>query len=189
MSKSAAEELEKLHSRIRRCPACPLHRTRIHAVPGEGPADAQVFFIGEGPGEQEDSEGRPFCGRSGAFFDEMLAEAGLERGEVFVTSTVKCRPPENRDPTREEWTTCRDLWLERQVEIVDPDLIVLLGKVAMECVLGLTGKLGDLHGELREWNGRRCLITYHPAAGMRFPQPKAGSRADFRKLGDLCRGR
>jgi DNA polymerase len=154
-------------------------------VPGEGPADAAVLFVGEAPGEQEDLEGRPFCGRSGAFFDDMLALAGLGRADVFVTSTVKCRPPGNRNPTPQEWQTCRDRWLRRQVEIVGPALIVLLGKIALECVLSETGRLADLHGKVHEWQGRRCLVTYHPAAGMRFPAPGDGIRTDFRRLGQL----
>lgn len=149
-------------------------------------------MIGEAPGEKEDEEGRPFVGRAGAFLDELLEEVGPRREKLFITSCVKCRPPENRNPRKDELDACHRLWLERQTELINPDLIVLLGKVALKELLGEDGRLSDLHGQVRHKHGRRFLITYHPAAAMRFPEPEAGIREDFRRIttivGDTMEG-
>jgi DNA polymerase len=186
-ARQRARELEDMHERIRECTQCRLHKSRRNAVPGEGNPDADLMFIGEAPGAKEDETGRPFCGAAGDYFDEILDEAGIERPDVFITSSVKCRPPNNRNPRRDELETCDNLWLERQAELVDPGLIVLLGKVAARQVLGATGRLADLHGQVRELDGRRAMITYHPAAGMRFPVPDEGIRQDFRLLKELLK--
>jgi DNA polymerase len=174
--------IEQLDGWIRACVQCPLHQSRKNAVPGEGPADAGVMLIGEAPGAREDEQGRPFVGPAGDALDEVLAEVGIERAELYITSVVKCRPPENRNPHTEEFTTCCALWLERQIELIDPDMLVAMGKVAMRAVLDERGKLEDLHGRTRRAAGRPCMITYHPAASMRFPQVEARFREDLRKL-------
>ena len=160
---------------------------RHHAVPGEGPSDAKLCFIGEGPGAAEDLAGRPFCGRAGTFFDSMLAVAGLERKDVYVTSAVKCRPPENRTPHQNEYRICGRFWLRQQLEILKPTLIVLMGKTAVLQSLEETASLATLHGTVREKNGYRYYLTYHPAAGMRFPAAANAMRDDFQGIQTLLR--
>src|SRR5205823_12134742 len=123
-------DLEELARGIRVCPACDLSQTRTHAVPGEGPADAKIFFIGEGPGYYEDKSGRPFVGAAGKFLDELLALAGLRRSDVFITNVVKCRPPNNRDPLQQEIDACHG-WLDQQLEAVNPRIVVTLGRHSM----------------------------------------------------------
>ncbi|MCF8061125.1 MAG: uracil-DNA glycosylase [Deltaproteobacteria bacterium] len=179
-------DLKSLHHGIVQCVQCPLHESRLHAVPGEGDAHAALMLVGEAPGEQEDRQGRPFCGRSGRFLDRLLEKVGLRRPEVFITSTVKCRPPDNRNPRKIETDTCRDLWLVRQIALIDPAVVGIMGRVAAEAVLGEKGNLRDLHGRLIERDGRRYLITYHPAAAMRFPEAAGHIEADFRKLAAMA---
>ena len=174
------DALATLHRKILRCRKCRLSRTRRHAVPGEGPSNAKIMFVGEAPGENEDQEGRPFCGRSGLFLDKLFDSAGIRRQEVYITSSVKCRPPGNRDPKSDELETCGEAWLERQIEIIKPHLIVLLGRVALSQMLGETRALGEFQGKILERNGLKILPTYHPAAGMRFPVPAQKMKSDFR---------
>jgi DNA polymerase len=178
--------LEELHEGIRECTACRLHCERTHAVPGEGRLSVPVMFIGEAPGANEDREGRPFIGRAGQFLDQLLLAVGLDRQSVFITSSVKCRPPGNRTPKHDELETCRRLWLERQIELVDPGIIVLLGKTPLRQLFGeKKASLADLHGTVRERQGRRYLLTYHPAAAMRFPTVRCAMQEDFRKLTEV----
>lgn len=179
----ADRDLASLRRGIERCRKCRLAEGRIHAVPGEGPATARLVFVGEAPGRAEDARGRPFCGRAGAFFDDMLNLAGLDRAEVFVTSAVKCRPPGNRTPHVDELRTCRAAWLDRQLEAIGPDLVVLMGATAIRQVLDETRPLAALAGSRREAGGRCHLLTYHPAAGMRFPWVAEQMRSDFASLG------
>src|SRR5271155_3559954 len=124
MSKGPA--LEELATEIRSCIKCPLHLSRKNAVPGEGPSDASVMIVGEAPGRNEDEQGRPFVGAAGRNLDDLLSEAGVSRGSVFITNTVKCRPPANRRPARSELDTCHP-YLRRQIEAIVPKVIVLLG--------------------------------------------------------------
>lgn len=182
MEPDAEQALSRLAGRIRRCTQCPLHEGRRHAVPGEGPARARVMLISEAPGAKEDELGRPFCRLSGRFLDKALAALGMDRKELFITSSVKCRPPGNRTPHRDELATCRRLWLEPQMAVVRPDVVVLLGKVPIGQVIGAQGSLSNLHGRVRQEGGRRYLLTYHPAAAMRFPGPMAAMQRDLRKL-------
>ncbi len=178
----AEAKLTTLRRGIERCRKCRLAEERQRAVPGEGPADAQILFLGEAPGTREDTSGRPFCGRAGAFFDEMLECAGLARDAVFLTSCVKCRPPQNRRPRRDELATCRAAWLERQIDVIDPALIVLLGGTAVRVVLGDARPLHALHGHPVARKGRLVYPTYNPAAGMRFPKIASKMRDDFAQL-------
>lgn len=173
-----------MHALIRVCVACPLHESRTNAVPGEGDPNARLMLIGEAPGEKEDLEGKPFRGRSGRFLDQLLAGAGITRNEIYITSCVKCRPPANRNPRDHELATCRTLWLEPQIKLIDPKLIVLMGKIAARMV-GETGLLKKLHGRLVECNGRSHVLTYHPAAGMRFPEIRDAMISDFRTIREL----
>jgi len=182
-SGSRLKILQDLHEQICVCTACRLRRGRTHAVPGEGDIGADIMLIGEAPGAREDLQGRPFVGPAGRFLDQLLADNRLERGRVFITSAVKCRPPDNRTPKDDELNTCRRLWLERQIELVDPDLIVLMGKTPLRQLFGeKNAKLSEIHGEIRRKDGRRYLLTYHPAAGMRFPVARRAMEEDFRGL-------
>jgi uracil-DNA glycosylase len=174
--------LARLHERIRECVQCPLHKSRRHAVPGEGNHCARIVFVGEAPGKTEDEQGRPFVGAAGKFLDRLLRDHDLNREDVFLTSSVKCRPPNNRDPQPNELDTCRRLWLERQIDLIDPAVVVLLGKVPIKQVLNEDGILHGLHGQIRRRNGRVYQLQYHPAAGRRFPDIRTGMHRDMAEL-------
>lgn len=176
------DELRELHEEMRGCECCPLCGRRRQVVPGEGPEDARVMLVGEAPGAREDEEGRPFIGSSGKFLDKLLEDAGIPRERLYITSAVKCRPPGNRSPHVDELRVCRERWLERQFGLVAPALVVLLGRTAVRQVLGRDDKLADLRGAPIEDAGRRHLVTYHPAAGMRFPDKAAAMRADLARV-------
>ncbi len=179
------DDLRALGRLIVRCVRCRLHESRTHAVPGEGNTSARVMFVGEAPGEQEDKFGKPFCGRSGHFLDQLLSLAGLSRQVVFITSAVKCRPPNNRTPRTDEVDTCRELWLVKQITIVDPEITILLGKTAMKSLINEDEGLDRLHGTTINSKGHKFLITYHPAAGMRFPKIGQSMRSDFSKIASM----
>ena len=174
--------LEKLAAAIRGCRKCGLSRQRILAVPGEGNPGACLMFIGEAPGAREDQTGRPFIGPAGRFLEQLFAECNIRRGDVFITSCVKCRPPGNRNPTSGELTTCITSWLLPQIKLIDPEIIVLCGRVAALGLLGGPVKISEAHGTLVLRNGRKYFISYHPAAGMRFPRIAATMRSDFKIL-------
>lgn len=149
------------------CQKCQLHKTRTQTVFGEGDADAKIFFIGEGPGENEDQTGRPFVGRAGQLLDKMIAAMGLRREQVFIANIVKCRPPGNRVPAPDEVATCTP-YLERQLEIVRPQVIVTLGRPAASYMLGnpkLT--MGSVRGRWHAWRGIRLMPTFHPSYVLR----------------------
>jgi len=175
-------EMHRLDEAIRVCVKCPLHTSRTHAVPGEGPVGAGVFIIGEGPGAKEDRQGRPFVGPSGMLLVRLLEVAGLDRRDVYITSCVKCRPPNNRTPHTVELDTCQASWLNPQLDLVNPRIIVLLGKVAIGQVLQEQGSLRTLHGQVVERNGRRHLLTYHPAAAFRVPETRVSMEEDMLTL-------
>jgi DNA polymerase len=175
-----SKALRLLHDEIKRCTKCPLHNSRKNAVPGEGPVDAKVMLVGEAPGAKEDELGRPFVGRSGVLLIEMLKGIGLSREEVFITSVLKSRPPKNRTPKRDEVQACIP-YLFRQIELINPEFIVLLGGVAVSSVIG-PWKLAEAHGRFYEGNGRTFFITYHPAAALRFPKTKGKMLEDFNVL-------
>ncbi|CAL1239922.1 uracil-DNA glycosylase [Candidatus Methylocalor cossyra] len=185
MASDPAAELEHLAAAIRRCQRCRLHEGRTRAVPGEGPPGAEWVLLGEGPGAAEDRTGRPFVGPAGRLLTELLTEAGLAREAVFITNCVKCRPPANRPPRRDELETCTGLWLHRQLDLIGPRLVVLLGQVATRQLLGDTATVGRCHGTLRQQDGRRYFVTYHPAAALRSPAVAAALRADFQILGGI----
>lgn len=174
--------LEKLGSGIRRCVKCRLCESRTRAVPGEGAAPARVMLVGEAPGTQEDVEGRPFVGRAGQFLNQMLTDIGLTREQVFVTNSVKCRPPRNRAPRDDELSICRENWLDRQIHLVDPRIIVLLGAASIRQIFGRTPRLSELHGQLHTREGRAYFFAYHPASAMRFPHAGKATKADLRTL-------
>ncbi len=171
------KKLAELHKRIEECVLCSLFKTRTNAVPGEGPLDAKLFFIGEAPGAQEDKTGRPFVGRSGELLISMIEQIGLSREEVFITSILKSRPPNNRKPKSSEIDICRP-YVEQQIEIVNPQIIVLLGGVAISSIIG-PWKVSEAHGRFYEANNRTFFMTYHPAAALRFPRIKELMHNDF----------
>jgi DNA polymerase len=178
-----AKELEKLNKIIASCKKCPLHKTRTNAVPGEGPANAKIMFIGESPGRTEDIQGRPFVGLAGKFLNKLFNSIDLKRTKVFITGSVKCRPPKNRVPTEEEIQACKP-YLEKQIEIIKPKLIVILGNVALKTLLG-EKSVSNLHGKIFEKKGIKYFITFHPAAAMRFPKIRKKMEKDFKKLRKL----
>ena len=154
--------MEKLNREVSTCIRCRLHKSRTHAVPGEGSLETKLMFVGQGPGRSEDARGRPFMGRAGRFLDSMLSRIGAERGEVYITSCVKCFPPNNRRPRRDELEACRP-YLERQLALINPEIVVLLGDVAFESLLG-GGDIRRLHGKLLVSGGRR-YFTDLPSRG------------------------
>mgnify|MGYP000934326951 CR=1 FL=1 len=164
---------------------CPLGRTRINLVPGEGDADSKILFIGEGPGKKEDEAGRPFIGMAGKLLSELLAGIGIKREEVFIANVVKCRPPGNRDPEPKEVKACWP-WLMRQIQIIDPQIIIPLGRHAMERFLpGM--KISAVRGKILRRNvpkvGTRVFMpTYHPAAALYHREWLKFLQADFAKI-------
>jgi len=181
--------INKLAREIYRCRKCRLYRSRKHAVPGEGSITSRIFFVGEAPGKNEDEQGRPFVGLSGKFFNQMLGKIGLSRNDIFVTGSVKCRPPQNRAPKNDELEICKKNWLNRQIEIIKPTLIVLLGKIALKQVLGVKENLDKIHGQMRQSNKQKCLITFHPAAAMRFPGVRKKMEQDFTKIMEIIQNK
>lgn len=158
--------LSTIAREIRVCTRCDLREGRQRAVPGEGPTGARIMLVGEAPGREEDSQGRPFVGRSGRLLDESLKKAGLRRDDLFITSVVKCRPPKNRVPRKWEWETCIQAHLRRQIDVIDPAIICLLGGVATKALLGMDRLLGQ-RGRIFRRENRIFFPTYHPAAAGR----------------------
>lgn len=179
------EQLVELYRAVRACERCPLHETRTQAVFGAGNANAQLMFVGEAPGVQEDLEGIPFVGRAGKLLGELLAENGLARGDVFIANVLKSRPPGNRDPRPEEIAACEP-YLMRQVELIEPTVICTLGNFATKLLTGSPVGISRVHGvpQIHQLGRRtvQILPIYHPAAGLRTPAVKELLREDFRKL-------
>jgi len=175
------KEIDEISEEIRLCTKCRLWEKRTIAVPGEGPAKATIMFVGEAPGQKEDLTGRPFVGRSGVFLNSLLELSDLKRKDVFITSVIKCRPPNNRTPLPDEMKTCINAWLWKQIELIDPTLIVILGNVALKGLLNKE-QLKNNHGKTVTQNERKFFVTYHPAAGIRFPKIKRMLEEDFKKL-------
>lgn len=181
---TAAETLQLIANEVKTCTLCALHTGRTKAVPGEGPPDAKIMLIGEGPGYHEDRQGRPFVGPSGQFLDELLGMAGLKRSDVFIGNVVKCRPPQNRDPQPDEVKTCTEHYLFRQIEAIDPAVIVTLGRFSMN--LFLPGeKISRIHGQPRRAGGRLIVPMLHPAAALHQPQNRPLLEADFQRLPEI----
>ncbi len=176
-------ELTALYEEIADCPNCALARTRTQTVPGTGPAPADVMCIGEAPGAREDELGQPFVGPAGRLLDELLGAAGLSRESVYIANVVKCRPPGNRDPGPEEIAACRG-YLERQIALVDPKVIVTLGRFSMAA--WFPGEsIGRIHGRARRVDGRLVMPMYHPAAALHRGDLRPALVADFQKLAEL----
>jgi DNA polymerase len=172
------------------CERCPvLVETRSGIANGDGPVDADLLFVGEAPGATEDREGRPFVGRSGDVLDDALRDAGLARADVRITNCVRCRPPDNRDPHKEELRNCRD-HLDAEIGFVDPDLIVTLGKVPSEHLLdrsvAVTSEAGSVHDARVGGEGRRVLVSLHPAATLYDASQREAFAAGIREAADLA---
>lgn len=180
----ALEELLRIAQEVRSCRLCGLHTGRVKAVPGEGPHDARILFIGEGPGYHEDRQGRPFVGQSGQYLDELLGLAGLQRNEVFITNVVKCRPPGNRDPLPDEIRTCSENYLFHQIAAIDPMMIVTLGRYSMSLFLP-GARIMSVHGQPRKINGRLVVPMIHPAAALHQANNRPLIEADFRRLPEI----
>ena len=179
------EIISKIAEEVSVCTKCALHQGRKKSVPGEGPANAEIMFIGEGPGFHENEQGRPFVGAAGKFLDQLLAQAGVTRADVFVTNVVKCRPPGNRDPLPEELAAC-DTYLEAQIKAINPSIIVTLGRFSMgKFVSG--AKISAIHGQMRKVEDRFVIPMFHPAAALHQAALKPAILGDFAKLPELLK--
>jgi uracil-DNA glycosylase family 4 len=179
----AEATLAQIAREVSVCERCMLHHSRKLAVPGEGPVDAEIMFIGEGPGFHENEQGRPFVGAAGKYLEELLAKINLRRQDVFIGNVVKCRPPNNRDPLPEELAACSD-YLERQIQVINPKVIVTLGRYSMARFLP-NAKISDVHGQSYRIKGRLIVPMFHPAAALHQPSLKISVERDFIRLPEL----
>lgn len=177
------EALAQIASEVSGCQKCALHHSRKKAVPGEGPAASEIMFIGEGPGFHENEQGRPFVGAAGQFLNELLAQAGMKREDVWIGNVVKCRPPGNRDPLPEELAAC-DTYLERQIAAINPKIIITLGRYSMGKFLP-GAKISAVHGQMRRVGNRFVIAMFHPAAALHQASLKPAIMHDFGQLPKL----
>lgn len=173
-------QLTELYNEIVQCQRCDLSKSRKNAVPGEGPGNAQIMFIGEGPGFHEDQQGRPFVGAAGQFLEELLDSIGHKREDVYICNVIKCRPPGNRDPQPEEVEACQP-FLDRQIELLSPRMIVTLGRFSMERFFP-TAKISQIHGQPRRRGGIIYYPMYHPAAALHQPKWRQVVKDDMSKI-------
>lgn len=173
-------ELSVLCDQIRICQKCGLGRLRLKAVPGEGPENASIMFIGEAPGWHENQQGRPFVGPAGQFLDELLASINLKRQDVYITNVIKCRPPENRDPLPDEIAACAD-YLDRQIALIKPKVVVTLGRYSMARFFGQES-ISRIHGQPRKVDDVIVFPMYHPAAALHQPRLRQDLINDMKKL-------
>lgn len=178
-------KIEKINKKIRSCKRCPLWKTRKNAVPGEGPLNAKIMIVGQAPGAEEDKTGRPFVGRAGKFLNQLLKMAKIDRKKIFITSPLKClpAPPPNRKPTKEEIEACL-LYFKKQIEIINPQKIILLGEVAFS-VFFSDKELNNFRGKQIKKGDKAYFIAYHPAAGLRLPKIRKILEKDFKKLKNI----
>ena len=174
------QELDVLNGEVCACTKCPLSRARTKAVPGEGPCDAEVMFVGEGPGFHEDRQGRPFVGPAGRFLEELINSIGLRRDQAYITNVVKCRPPENRDPAPGEIAACAP-FLDRQLAIIRPKVVVTLGRYSMARYFP-GQSITRIHGQAKRENGIIVFPLFHPAAGLRTPDVATMTRQDVLRI-------
>jgi uracil-DNA glycosylase len=184
MRDNESAELASVHSEIMGCTRCELHKSRKNAVPGEGPVDARIMFVGEGPGQNEDEQGRPFVGAAGKLLTELLESIGLSRSEVFITNIVKCRPPGNRAPRKPEIEACNP-YLISQIRLVKPRIVCALGTPAIATLLGEEYSATKAHGRPVSKADFTILPMYHPAAALYDASLKEVLASDFRTLKDL----
>lgn len=181
VSASDREQLSAIAEDLRDCRRCPLQTSRTNIVFGEGNPHARLLFVGEGPGFDEDRQGRPFVGRAGKLLDKMIRAMGMERKEVYICNVVKCRPPNNRTPEQEEVRACSP-FLFRQMAAVGPTVICALGLCAAQALFGATSSISALRGKTLHWNGIPVVATYHPAYLLRNPAQKAASWQDLLRI-------
>lgn len=172
---------ETLKNECLNCRRCGLCETRHHVVFGVGPQDAEVLFIGEGPGEQEDLKGEPFVGRGGKLLDDMLELIDLDRTKIYIGNMVKCRPPKNRDPLETEQMACAE-WLQRQIALLQPKIIVCLGRISAMKFIKPDFRITKEHGQWFDIDGRRVMALYHPAALLRDPNRRPETFDDLKRL-------
>jgi DNA polymerase len=183
-------DLDRLARVVRTCVACPeLAETRQQVVVGDIVSGSRLLIIGEAPGATEDEVGRPFIGKGGQLLDRLMADVGIERSQVSVLNVLKCRPPSNRTPSRAEAKRCTG-WLDRQVTLLDPPLVLTLGRTALSWALGASNTLDAVRGRVHDWRGRRLVASYHPSAALRFgPRgvPHLALEADIRFVAEELR--
>ncbi len=184
---SPTRKLHWLSKHLSGCTRCPLHEGRTNLVFGEGDPEARLMFVGEGPGYHEDQQGRPFVGPSGELLTKMIRAMGFAREDVYIANMVKCRPPENRNPAPEELMKCTP-FLEKQIEVIQPEVIVTLGRVATNALLGVDGSLGSLRGRFHDRDGVAVMPTYHPAYLLRNDSQKAAAWEDLKQVMARLRG-
>ncbi len=176
-------DLELLAAEIGKCTRCPLHQGRTKSVPGEGPQDAEIMFIGEAPGFHEDQQGHPFVGAAGRFLEELLESIGLTRDDVFIANVIKCRPPGNRDPLPDEIKACKP-FLDRQLELIQPKLVVTLGRFSMARAFP-KARISRIHGQPRKIGGVLYYPMYHPAAALHQPSLRSIIKEDMLRIPEL----
>ncbi|MFQ6051916.1 MAG: uracil-DNA glycosylase family protein [Candidatus Hydrothermarchaeota archaeon] len=178
--------MEEIVKRINKCRRCPLHKWRTNIVIGEGGKRTEIIFIGEAPGLHEDKMGRPFVGRAGKILDELIESIELKREDVYITNVVKCRPPNNRDPSEDEINSCIG-YLFEQIRMIKPKIIVALGRIASSALLGKPVSLWKEHGSLVDYPRAKCklFITYHPAAAIYSGEVRSKLQDDFKKLKNI----
>lgn len=174
-------ELSELKQICDKCQRCQLWQTRTNVVFGDGDPSADILFVGEAPGENEDKTGIPFVGRAGQLFDKYLLAVGLKRSDVYIANTIKCRPPKNRDPSPEEQAACLE-YLREQTRIIDPKIIVCLGRISAYRIISPDFKITRDHGVFYERKGKILVAVYHPSALLRDPKKKDDMMADMLKI-------
>lgn len=177
----ASHTLASLGLQAQSCTGCDLHKTRTTVVFGEGPETARLMFIGEGPGADEDAQGRPFVGQAGMLLTKIIQAMGLERKDVYIGNVVKCRPPGNRMPEPDEIFACLP-YLEKQIELVGPQIICSLGAVATQTITGVRGSVSGMRGKPYDYRGTKVIPTFHPAACLRTPDVKKLVWEDIKKV-------
>lgn len=189
LADTPAESLDwpELRAAVRNCTRCELHTSRTQTVFGVGNESADWLIIGEAPGAEEDRRGEPFVGRAGQLLDEMLRAAGKERGDVFIANILKCRPPNNRDPKVSESAACRG-YLERQIALIQPSIILAVGRIAAQLLLDTDTPVGKLRGQLHRYASIPVVVTYHPAYLLRSPTQKRKAWQDLCLAMDVAAG-
>lgn len=179
-------QIEEIHRKYARCTRCPLHHGRQHIVMGEGNPESPLMFVGEGPGAEEDRQGRPFVGKAGQLLDKMLEAAEIPRKDIYITNIVKCRPPGNRTPEEEEMETCKVI-LREQFVAIRPVLIVTLGSAPTRSLIDPQARITRVRGKWVERKGVRMMPTFHPAYLLRNPSGKRDAWRDFQAIRDAYR--
>lgn len=179
--------LDDIRADVGDCTRCKLHCSRTQIVFGEGDPRARIMFVGEGPGAEEDAQGRPFVGRAGQLLNRMIEAMGFRREEVYITNVIMCRPPSNRTPEPDEIATCEP-FLFRKIRVIKPDVVVALGSIAAQSLLGTKASISQIRGRFFEAHGTKVLPTFHPAFLLRAPERKREAWEDLKKVRDYVRG-